>query len=72
MKVFGKEKKVTNTQQKATPSWKKKADRGKENFPRAATKLEVPFWGLSAPKLPDSQALDTNMGACTGTNYSCG
>lgn len=54
MKGFGKEKKVTNTQKKATFSWKKKkkADRGK-NCPRVATKLEVPSGGFSAPKLPD-------------------
>lgn len=32
----------------------------KDNFPRAAAKLEVLFWGLLAKKLPDPQTLGKN------------
>lgn len=32
----------------------------KDNFPRAATKLEVLFWGLLAKKLPYPQTVGIN------------
>lgn len=61
-KSLGKRKRWQTREQKATSSWKnKKPDWGKENFSRARAKLEVLFWSLSAPKLPDLQALGMNM-----------